>query len=125
MRISFLPSAFLDGRTACPSTEGRASLVGVILFYRMLQVLMRTVYTVTYIEMYLVVLVYCGMGPVLACKGTGFVLRPGMQLQEVRMGHRWSPFAKTSPCTQLLLDKAQGSAAGDRHHPQGILQLML
>lgn len=121
MRISFSPSAFLAGQPSCPSTEGKASSVGVILFYRMLQVLMRTVYT----EMYLVILVYCGMSPVLPCKGTGFVLRPGMQPQEVRMGHRRSPFAKTSPCAQLLLDKAQGSATGDRHHPQGILQLML
>lgn len=78
---------------------------------------------VMYIERYLVVLIYCGMGSVLACKGTGFVLGQGMQSQEVRMEH--CPFAKTSPSAQSLLDKEEGSAVGGRHHLQGILHLML
>lgn len=83
---------------------------------------MTAAYTVMYVEIYLVVLIYCG--PVLACKGTGFVLGPGMQSQEGKVEHR-CPFAKTSPCAQLMLNKAHGSVADGRHHPQGILQLML
>lgn len=70
----------MAGQAVPPWRGGcRASSVDVILLYRTLNVLMRAVYTVMYIKTYLVVLTYCGMSLVLACKGTDFVLRPGMQ----------------------------------------------
>lgn len=82
---SCLQPAFLDGRPACPSMEGRAasgeacraSSTNVILFRRTLKVLMRR--SLMYIKTYLVGLIHHGMSPVLACKGTDLVLGPGVQ----------------------------------------------
>lgn len=64
---------------------------------------------VTCINTYLVVSICCGMSPVLAAREQALFSGQRCSLQEVRVGCRRRPFAKSSWHTHMLLCKAWGS----------------
>lgn len=68
-----------------------------------------------YVGTYLVGLIYHGMSPVLACKGTDLVLSPGVQSPIGQDVTSSMSFCQKSPCAQPHCAAQQG-----RHRPWGI-----